>query len=311
VQSKKSNPKQKPDRQPQRVHEWSFDAIGTRWWIGLFGRLEPEALVELRERVATRIEAFDKVYSRFRADSLVSEIAKRPGTYTFPPDSEALFAFYRSLYDASNGLVTPLVGNLLSDAGYDSSYSLVQRRLHEPLQWDDAIRFEGTTLHVTQPVLLDFGAAGKGYLVDLVAQELQKNGVSAYCIDAGGDMVCRGLDEPLRVGLENPDNSSEVVGVAELAKGALCGSAGNRRAWGNFTHIMDPKKLVSPRHIKDVWTYASDTLTADGLTTALYFSGTEALHAQFKFEHCMIYADGNVSVSPGFPAKLFTEADIQ
>jgi thiamine biosynthesis lipoprotein len=171
------------------------------------------------------------------------------------------------------------------------------------------MRFEDTTLHALRPVLLDFGAAGKGYLVDLVAQELQSRGVGAYCIDAGGDMVCHGLDEPLRIGLENPDDLSEVIGVAALAEGALCGSAGNRRAWGGFTHIMDPKKLTSPQHIKAVWAYAANALTADGLATALYFSDMEALHERFEFEHCMIYADGNVSISPGFPAKLFTEAD--
>jgi thiamine biosynthesis lipoprotein len=311
VQSKRSNPKQKPELRPGLSHEWSFEAIGTHWWIGIFSPLEARAITELQDRVAIRIEAFDSVYSRFRSDSLVSKVAERLGAYHFPPDSAALFAHYRSLYDATNGLVTPLIGSVLSDAGYDSSYSLVSKQLREPPKWDEALRFEGTTLHVKQAVLLDFGAAGKGYLVDLVAQELRDCGVLEYCIDAGGDMACHGMGTPLRVGLENPDDLSEVVGVAELTEGALCGSAGNRRTWQNFTHVMDPKKLASPRHIKAVWAYATDTLTADGLTTALYFQDAEALRTQFEFEHCMIYADGSVSVSHGFPAKLFTKSNEQ
>jgi thiamine biosynthesis lipoprotein len=296
---------------PGLSHEWSFEAIGTHWWIGIFRPLEALALSQLQARVATRIESFDKVYSRFRSDSLVSKIADQSGTYHFPPDSTALFAQYRSLYDATDGLVTPLIGSVLSDAGYNASYSLVSKQLHEPPSWDEVLRLEGTTLHAMRAALLDFGAAGKGYLVDLVAQELRSVAVNEYCIDAGGDMACRGMEAPLRIGLENPDDPSEVVGVAELAEGALCGSSGNRRAWENFTHIMDPKKLASPRHIKAVWAYAADALTADGLTTALYFKEAEALRARFEFEHCMIYADGTVSISSGFPAKLFTQTNRQ
>jgi len=299
------NPKPKPEI-PQPLHEWSFEAIGTQWWVGLFESVSPETLGLVKHVISERIEVFDKTYSRFRADSLITEISKHSGTFTFPPNSKQLFEFCRELYDVSGGVVTPLIGQLMSDAGYDASYSLRSGKLHEPPSWDDVMEFDGQSLKTKQPVLLDFGAAGKGYLVDLVAIELQKAGVEKFCVDASGDMYCHGIDSPLRIGLENPDDTSQVIGVAEFKDGALCGSAGNRRAWGEFTHIIDPKKLESPRHIKAVWVSTNNALTADGLTTALYFAELEQLHTKFQFEHCIMYADGSVSVSQHFPAELFT-----
>src|SRR6185503_10886775 len=98
------------------------------------------------------------------------------GRFELPADSAALFGLYRRLYDATAGAVTPLVGRLLSDAGYDAAYGLRPGTLSAPPAWDEAMRFEDGVLTTTRPVLLDFGAAGKGYLVDLVAQVLRTAG---------------------------------------------------------------------------------------------------------------------------------------
>lgn len=304
--SRKSNPGPKP-KLIRPFCEWSFEAIGTRWWIGLYEPVNDVLLQKVQRNVSALTYDFDRIYSRFRKDSLVTRVAQRAGTYHFPADAETLFGFYRRLYDSTDGAVTPLIGQLLADAGYDAQYSLEPGRLRTVPNWGDVMTYRDGMLITRRPVLLDFGAAGKGYLVDMIAKELQQAGVQKYCVDGSGDMVCRGLDVPLRIGLEHPDDARQVIGVAEITDGALCGSAGNRRTWANFTHIMNPKKLASPQHLKAVWAYAANALTADGLTTALYFTGAEKLHAQFQFEHCMLYTDGSISVSSGFPAELFSK----
>ena len=91
------------------MSKWQFDAIGTRWSIDT-GRPVEAALREIIER---RIEGFDRTYSRFRDDSLVAKIAEKSGEYDFPADVEKLIRFYRELYDATDGAVSPLVGNAL------------------------------------------------------------------------------------------------------------------------------------------------------------------------------------------------------
>lgn len=290
---------------PEQPTGWSFDAIGTAWWIGVYQPLSATALSELQQAVARRIEAFDRTYSRFRADSLVSQVARTAGRYTFPADAAALFGFYRQLYEVSEGAVTPLVGQVLSDAGYDAAYSFQPHALTRPPAWDDVLSFEGTELRTSQPVLLDFGAAGKGYLVDVLAGLLRKHGIGSFCVDAGGDLYCQGLRTPLRIGLEHPAAAGQVIGVASLQQGALCGSAVNRRAWSDYHHIFDPRSLQPVRGIQAVWTTAADAMTADGLTTMLFFMQHKQLVRHFAFASCIIYDDNTVERSAGFPAELF------
>lgn len=287
----------------------SFEAIGTAWEVELFSDLKDhggERLKKLEASISQRIETYDKTYSRFRSDSLVTTMSQGVGEYTLPPDSEKLFTCYRSLYVTTGGLVTPLIGNLISDAGYDASYSLAPKGLSPVKDWDEVMTFQYPKLNLKAPVLLDFGAAGKGYLVDIVAEILRDHGVEAFCVDAGGDILYRNTAEPLRVGLENPDAEDEVIGVATITEGSICASAGNRRKWGTFTHIINPITKQSPTDIKATWVVAESGLLADGLATALSFTPAAELMETFSFSYALIRDGGTIESSRDFPAEFFT-----
>ena len=304
--SNKSKPKPKPSSELVPAHEWAFEAIGTQWWVGIYQPLSYQVLKSIQVLVTERIEVFDKTYSRFRDDSLVTLISHKIGRYAFPPDSNPLFGYYRALYDATNGLVTPLIGQVLADAGYDASYSLTPGVLSRPPGWDSVMEFKAGQLTTQQPVLLDFGAAGKGYLIDIISQIITDAGVTAYCVDGSGDMHCQNLPEPLRIGLENPDNLNQALGVATLRQGALCASSGSRRQWAGYNHILNPQDLQSPMGIKAVWTTAQTAMEADGLATALFFVEPAQLQEQFSFSYAVLYADNTMKRAADFPAEVFT-----
>ena len=293
--------------QPQA--QWSFEGIGTQWWIGLYQSVGPGTLKSLQTEIAALVETFDATYSRFRSDSLVTTWSQAAGKYELPADMLPLLDMYKRLYDATDGAVTPLIGQVMSDAGYDANYSLQPKPdlLTRPPRWEDTLRYDTSTIEILRPALLDFGAAGKGYLVDLLCELLETNGVRHYCVDGSGDMRYRSgkAGEPLAVGLEHPDDPSQVIGVARLIGGALCGSAGNRRAWGEYTHIIDPFTQASPQHLKAVWVTAATTMLADGLATALYFAAPEKLQKHFRFEYTLINADMTRLTSDTFPAEFF------
>lgn len=293
-------------RQLNQPHwQWSFEAIGTQWWIGIYEDPSINA-DQLQSKIARLIDDFDRTYSRFRADSLVSKMAQKGGTYALPASAESLLNLYQELYDATDGGVTPLVGQLLSDMGYDANYSLKpQPKLPSVKSWAETMEVRQNTITLHRPALLDFGAAGKGCLVDLVSALLQAEGVTQFCVDAGGDMYCQGLERSLRVGLENPDNPQEAIGLASINGQALCGSAPNRRAWGEHHHIVNPQAKAPTANLKAVWVTADATMLADGLATALFFAEPEALKALFNFEYALVYADGSLRYSPQFPAEFF------
>lgn len=281
----------------------AFDAIGTRWAIGTVRPLGA-ALVE---RIRSRVEEFDRIWSRFRADSLVAEIGRRAGTYRFPADAAALFGLYRELYDATGGSLSPLVGRVLEHLGYDASYRL--RRgpgVVTAPAWDDVLTVRGRDVSVREPLLLDVGAAGKGYLVDLVAELLTGAGVTDFVVDASGDLLHRG-STPERVGLEDPSDPTRVIGVAVLDNGALCASATNRRSWGDgLHHIVDPARGEPVDGVLATWVTHPSCAVADGLATALFLTEPDRLARHFTFTCVRLLADGRAQLSTDFPGELFS-----
>ena len=289
--------------------QFNFEGIGTKWQIDIYQKLTAKEEVALLALVKNRIEIFDKNYSRFRADSLVTKMSKETGLFSLPSDAEPMLALYYDLYKITDGFFTPLVGDMLSDAGYDEKYSLKQKKeLEEAPKWEEVFEYKYPNLEIKKPAILDFGAGGKGYLVDLVAKVLEENNIFEYCIDAGGDIFHKNKI-PIRVGLENPENTEQVVGVYTLQNKSICGSAGHRRAWNNFTHIMNPKTLVSPTEIIAVWVIAETGLLADALATCLFFVPASVLTDKYDFEYVLVKKDHSIEKSINFKGEMFVKGN--
>lgn len=284
---------------PQASH-WAFEAIGTKWDI----ETETPLSDETKKRVQAKIESFDQTYSRFRADSLVTQLSRQAGEYEFPDDAHGLFALYDILYKVSDGSVTPLVGSLLEDYGYDAQYSLTEKPKKRNVgQWSNILR-NGSTLKSSSPALLDVGAAGKGLLVDEIADIIRESHTS-FIVDAAGDMRHEGV-LPNRVGLEDPRDTSRIIGVIDVQNMSLCASATNRRQWGeSLHHVLDPIAGRPTDEIIATWVLSKqDTMTADGLATALFFCDPTELRKQFDFEYVRMNKHGAVDYSPVFEGQL-------
>lgn len=289
-----------------------FGALGTQWEIATGEPLDDA----LRQLIRKRVDDFERTYSRFRDDSLVADIAAahEGGRFLFPDDSTSLFDLYDRLYEATAGAVDPLVGRRLELLGYDRTYSLTPapaavreaEALARPKWSSDVIR-DGTTILTHAPLVIDVGAAGKGYLVDLVSEMLRTAGVTEYLIDGSGDLRHSG-QSPTRVGLEHPFDPSLVIGVSNLRDTALCASAVNRRAWADGLHHVLDARTGNPVHaVVATWVVAEDAATADGLATALFVTAPEQLAETFSFAYVRMFADGRAKVSDNFDGDVFFE----
>jgi thiamine biosynthesis lipoprotein len=284
---------------------WEFDAIGTGWHIHSAAPV-PQAA---RARIAVRIDGYDRAFSRFRPDSLVSRHARDAGAVTYPSEAAPLFALYLELAQITDGRVTPLVGHSLERLGYGAGYALTPSGAPEAApHLGDTLAVDGPCLTLRRPALLDVGAAGKGQLVDLVAAELRDCGIPDATVDAGGDLRHDGAD-PLRVALEHPYDPAAAIGVVELAgeRRAIAGSAGNRRAWGDgWHHILDGSTGLPVRSVVATWALASMAMLADALATALFFVPGDALERDYDLDWVRVLADGTVEQSPTLPGRVFT-----
>lgn len=337
--------------------------------------------VPIAQRVEQRIRAFveeyESVLSRFRADSLVSRMAsaEHGGDFEFPSWAQPLFAIYSEFYAATHGAFDACVGADLLALGYDNSVQFIPEsaanasensgsasaswnkyHLALPTMWADISRADGsTTLHTSQPVQLDFGAAGKGYFVDLVTQII-KEGLSGdshadfdFLVNAGGDMRACFSEEnsQIKVALENPFDTTQAVGVASIASGALCASSAARRRWkvkdanclaanafesnchksngcesdafeSNLiaTHLINALDGVPSQKLSASWTYipaktcAFPTAYADALATALFISQESDLQKIVQTtgaEFAIISPNYALRKTSAFPAHFFAE----
>jgi thiamine biosynthesis lipoprotein len=250
---------------------WTFEAIGTHWRIDTQDALPPPIADAVTERVAR----FDRDWSRFRADSRIAALAI-PGRHRLADDAGPLLEFYSELYAATAGRVTPLVGRTLEALGYDATYRLRPTGDIPPVPaWEDAVAWDGVFLDVVRPVVLDVGAAGKGYLVDLVSDLLTDAGVAEHIVDASGDLRTQGVS--MRIALEHPLDPRKAIGVAELPT----------------------------RGVLATWVLARTALVADGIATALFFDADPEFVARQATAFARMFDDGSVDVSSDFPGEMF------
>lgn len=282
---------------------FSFEGIGTQWDIATQDPLTPE----VQGHLLSTVKDYDRTYSRFRADSAVSALAREAGTVVLPAHAVALQGVYASLYRLTDGAMTPLVGGSLERLGYDSSYTLAPHGAPAPAsRWEDVLEWTGTNLGALEPLVFDIGAAGKGQLVDLLGDVLRSAGHREFLVDGSGDMLHAG-SRPVTVALEHPYDARQAIGTVELQNGALCASASNRRVWGDgLHHVLDGRTGRPIQTTVATWTRASTALVADALATALFMAEPARLESGFEFSWLRVSSDGTFSRSRDFEGKLFT-----
>ncbi|MDZ7549171.1 FAD:protein FMN transferase [Bifidobacteriaceae bacterium NR047] len=314
----------------------------------------------VEQRIRAFVDEYESVLSRFRADSLVSRMAcaEDGGDFEFPSWAGALFAIYDEFYAATCGAFDACVGADLLALGYDNSVKFVpESKAGEgkdenissgnwskycralPVTWADISRDSGSaTLHTNQPVQLDFGAAGKGYFVDLVAkiikEELSDDSPADcdFLVNAGGDMRACFSEEnsQIKVAMENPFDTTQAVGVVSIASGALCASSSARRRWkvkdsnclahnafeSNLiaTHLINALDGTPAQKLAASWTYvpaktcAFPTAYADALATALFVSQESDLQKIVQTtsaEFAVISPNHALRKTSAFPAHFF------
>lgn len=219
------------------------------------------------------------------------------------------------MYQLTAGAVTPLIGDAMERAGYNAQYSLVPSKLQAVPKLEEVLEFANNTLHVKYKCVLDFGAAGKGYLVDLVAELLEREKITTYVIDAGGDIRVASpaphkSTPVIKVALESPHSPQKAIGQVNLGasqkRSCLCGSATNRRKWADFHHIINPHTLRPVDNITATWVLASSAMQADGLATCLFFVDPQVLNKDFDFDY-VVLSDGKAKTSAKFPGTLYSK----
>jgi FAD:protein FMN transferase len=211
------------------------------------------------------VEAFfgevEAELSRFRPHSGLSRLNAAAGQGPQPVSEllQTMISLALKAAEESDGLFDPTVLYALRRAGYDRSFELLADRA----AWDDgqpaSLGADGATINwqavelnsilgtVALPagVGLDLGGIAKGWAADRAAEMLGAWG--AAMVDAGGDIRVSAAagGEPWPIGIQDPFDPANDLGVVMLEGGAVVTSTVSRRQWQRdqqtMHHLIDPR----------------------------------------------------------------------
>jgi thiamine biosynthesis lipoprotein len=129
-------------------------------------------------------------------------------------------------------------------------------------------------------VLLDLGGIAKGYAVDQGIRILRDNGIQSAHLSAGGDMRLLGdkKGKPWIIGIRNPRDQDKQSLVVPLSDTAISTSGDYERFFidesgERIHHILSPKTGKPAKGLQSVSVLAKDSITSDGLSTAIFVLG--------------------------------------
>ena len=173
--------------------------------------------------------------------------------------------------------------------------------LHDqPLYELDPVRHTLTS-HVPR-LILDLGAAGKGYALDRMAEVLREWDLTAACLQSGNSTAL--ALEPPSDEAGWPINAGDSVYL--LAHSAVSGSGLTVQG----EHIADPRLGRPPERSQRVWSFAQTGVEADALSTAFFVMSDEEV-AAFSREHpnwgaILTQPDGQFASYGTVPSRLAT-----
>jgi thiamine biosynthesis lipoprotein len=158
---------------------------------------------------------------------------------------------------------------------------------------------------------LDPSAVVKGWSVDRAAAILHGAGARNFCLNAGGDIVARGVPEPgriWRVGIRHPDEADKVAVVINATDCAVATSGAYERG----LHIIDPRTGRPASGLLSMTVVGPTLALADAYSTAAYVMGREGVAWILErpgYDAYVITADQRGVYTPGF-ALLLTPATL-
>lgn len=125
---------------------------------------------------------------------------------------------------------------------------------------------------------LDMGGIAKGYAVDMAYDALDEKNVEEFIINLGGNIRVKTKKEFLRIGIRDPYNKNNIIGVLKLKSGYGVATSGDYERFVildgvKYSHIIDPRTGYPVRNSVAATVVAPSATQADLLSTAIFVLG--------------------------------------
>lgn len=272
---------------------------------------------EQLDACVARCQGFEQTLSRTIATSDVGRVNAAGGApVEVAPETADLIKRALAYCAASDGLFDITIGAVSELWDFHEGVVPSPARLEEALPHVgyENVQVEGTIVTLADPAArLDLGGIAKGYVSDVLLDELEAEGVESAFVNLGGNVKVLGPKpdgSPWRVGVRDPepgaDEASSIARV-ELDGGSVVTSGLYERTFERdgrcYWHILDPRTgypvetdLVSATIVSE------RSLDGDGYTKPLFMWGAERARAWAEehpeFSLLLVGEDGARSMCP-------------
>lgn len=164
---------------------------------------------------------------------------------------------------------------------------------------------------------IDIGGIAKGYTSSRVMQIFKECGVTSGLVSLGGNVQALGTKTDgtaWQIAIENPDKSSDYIGVVSVKDKAVITSGGYERYFEKngktYHHILDPETgYPAESGLKSVTIVSDDGTLADALSTSLFVMGKEKAldywhEHKNEFDTVLVEDNGDITITGGLE-KIF------
>lgn len=164
---------------------------------------------------------------------------------------------------------------------------------------------------------IDLGGIAKGYTSNRVMQIFKECGVKSGLVSLGGNVQALGTKTDgtaWQIAIENPDKSSDYIGVVSVKDKAVITSGGYERYFEKngktYHHILDPETgYPAESGLKSVTIVSDDGTLADALSTSLFVMGKEKAldywcEHKNEFDTVLVENSGDITITGGLE-KIF------
>lgn len=161
---------------------------------------------------------------------------------------------------------------------------------------------------------LDVGSVAKGYVAQVVAKKLEKDGLTSGILNAGGNVVVIGSkpgDKPFKVGIANPENRSDFFVNIPARNTNIVTSGDYERYYEldgvKYHHIIDPDTLKPANKYLSFTVIMEDGFLADFFSTECFMldqKQVDKLAKEYKFEYIAMTKDKSIIMSDGLKDEV-------
>ncbi len=269
-----------------QTRSFPFDAMGSECLVHLATDGDAASLAVLAIAEVRRIE---HKYSRYRADSIVSQINALAGRGACQCDDEtmALLGYADALYYASGGRFDITSGVLRRAWDFRRAQLPAPRAIDALLPlvgWSTVDWRSGSVRLPMAGMELDFGGFGKEYAADRAATILAAAGVRHGYVNLGGDLRLIGPQPdgtPWHCAIQHPRQAKQLAASIPLGSGALATSGDYERFievdGQRYCHILDPRTGMPVRHWQSVSVAGPLAIAAGSCATVAMLMQEDAL----------------------------------